>query len=85
MPDALKTDANFVKGCMSTVHIAARPKPGAGDVIEFLGDSNTPIVKGLIARTWRVRRYPGRAWAYPRPLGTTKISCAALNSRGDAP
>jgi cysteine desulfurase/selenocysteine lyase len=49
MPEVLKTDANFVKGCMSTVHIAARRKPGTADVIEFLGDSNTPIVKGLIA------------------------------------
>ena len=59
MPESLKTDANFVKGCMSTVHVAARPKPGAGDVIEFLGDSNTPIVKGLIAivqRLWSGQR-----------------------------
>jgi cysteine desulfurase/selenocysteine lyase len=49
MPDLLKSDENFVKGCMSTVHIAARKRPGSADVIEFLGDSNTPIVKGLIA------------------------------------
>jgi cysteine desulfurase/selenocysteine lyase len=54
MPDSLKTDENFVKGCMSTVHIAARKSPGTRDVIEFLGDSNTPIVKGLIAIVQRV-------------------------------
>jgi cysteine desulfurase/selenocysteine lyase len=54
MSDALKTDENFVKGCMSTVHIAARKQPGTRDVIEFLGDSNTPIVKGLIAIVQRV-------------------------------
>lgn len=59
MPDALKTDATFVKGCMSTVHISARRRPGTKDVIEFLGDSNTPIVKGLIAivqRLWSGQR-----------------------------
>jgi cysteine desulfurase/selenocysteine lyase len=49
MPESLKTDETFVKGCMSTVHIAARKRPGSDDAIEFLGDSNTPIVKGLIA------------------------------------
>jgi cysteine desulfurase/selenocysteine lyase len=54
MPDALKTDETFVKGCMSAVHIAARKRPGTSDVIEFLGDSNTPIVKGLIAIVQRV-------------------------------
>jgi cysteine desulfurase/selenocysteine lyase len=54
MPDSLKTDENFVKGCMSTVHIAARKQPGTHDVIEFLGDSNTPIVKGLIAIVQRI-------------------------------
>jgi cysteine desulfurase/selenocysteine lyase len=54
MPDSLKTDETFVKGCMSTVHIAARKRPGTGDVIEFLGDSNTPIVKGLIAIVQKV-------------------------------
>jgi cysteine desulfurase/selenocysteine lyase len=54
MPDALKTDENFVKGCMSTVHIVARKQAGTRDVIEFLGDSNTPIVKGLIAIVQRI-------------------------------
>jgi cysteine desulfurase / selenocysteine lyase len=54
MPESLKTDETFVKGCMSTVHIAARKRPGTDDVIEFLGDSNTPIVKGLIAIVQRV-------------------------------
>jgi cysteine desulfurase/selenocysteine lyase len=39
---------------MSTVHIAARKQPGTRDVIEFLGDSNTPIVKGLIAIVQRI-------------------------------
>ena len=54
MPETLKTDETFVKGCMSTVHIAARRQPGSEDVIEFHGDSNTPIVKGLIAIVQRI-------------------------------
>ncbi|MBK1721932.1 SufS family cysteine desulfurase [Thiocystis violacea] len=49
MPDFLKTAANSVSGCQSTVHIAARLKPGTEDVIEFLADSDANIVRGLIA------------------------------------
>ena len=49
MPAALKTDANFVPGCQSVVHIAARVRPGTVDVIEFLADSDANIVRGLIA------------------------------------
>lgn len=49
MPEWLKTDANSVSGCQSTVHIAARLKPGSEDVIEFLADSDANIVRGLIA------------------------------------
>ncbi len=49
MPEPLKTEANLVHGCQSRVHIAARLKPGSGDVIEFLADSDASIVRGLIA------------------------------------
>ncbi|MGB5734799.1 MAG: SufS family cysteine desulfurase [Thiohalocapsa sp.] len=49
MPAALKNAANYVAGCQSTVHIAARLKPGTDDVIEFLADSDANIVRGLIA------------------------------------
>ena len=49
MPDSLKTEASQVSGCQSTVHIAARLKPGTADVIEFLADSDANIVRGLIA------------------------------------
>jgi cysteine desulfurase/selenocysteine lyase len=48
MPAALRTDANFVRGCQSTVHIAARKKPGTEDVIEIVADSDADIVRGLI-------------------------------------
>jgi sulfur transfer protein SufE len=64
-----RPDANFVKGCMSTVHVAARRQAGAGDVIEFLGDSNTPIVKGLIAIVQRAGRPAGRRRARVRHGG----------------
>ena len=49
MPQALKTEANRVHGCQSTVHISARRKPGTADVLEFLADSDADIVRGLIA------------------------------------
>jgi cysteine desulfurase/selenocysteine lyase len=54
MPEALKTAATAVHGCQSTVHLSARVRPGpddigAGDIIEFLADSDANIVRGLIA------------------------------------
>jgi cysteine desulfurase/selenocysteine lyase len=49
MPDALKTEANRVQGCQSTVYLSARRKPGADTEIEFLADSDAAIVRGLIA------------------------------------
>jgi cysteine desulfurase/selenocysteine lyase len=48
MPDEMKTDCTFVRGCQSIVHIAARRRPGT-DVIEFLADSDAELVRGLIA------------------------------------
>lgn len=49
LPAALKTAANFVAGCQSTVHLAARIRPGTGDIVEFLADSDANLVRGLIA------------------------------------
>ena len=40
-------DANKVQGCASQVWLTSARKPG--DVIEFKGDSDAHIVKGLIA------------------------------------
>jgi cysteine desulfurase/selenocysteine lyase len=48
MPDSLRTEANRVYGCQSTVFIDLRKKPGSADVIEFLADSDADIVRGLI-------------------------------------
>jgi cysteine desulfurase / selenocysteine lyase len=49
MPESLKTPDNFVPGCQSRVHMAARVRPESGGVIEFLADSDADIVRGLIA------------------------------------
>jgi cysteine desulfurase/selenocysteine lyase len=48
MPPELKSDANRVRGCMSTVHLFARRKPGTEDGLDFLADSDAEIVRGLI-------------------------------------
>jgi cysteine desulfuration protein SufE len=50
-PEALRTDANKVRGCVSQVWLASavrRNGPGA-PVLEFQGDSDAHIVRGLVA------------------------------------
>ena len=49
MPDSLKTEENWVKPCMSTVHVAAEKVPGEADKIRFQGDCDTSIIKGVLA------------------------------------
>ena len=49
MPQADKTEANKVRGCMSQVWLAHQLRPGAPATLEFRGDSDAHIVKGLIA------------------------------------
>ena len=52
LPDALRTDANKVRGCASQVWLASRVRPsanGTGPVLELEGDSDAHIVRGLIA------------------------------------
>lgn len=49
LPEVLKTEANRVRGCQSTVHMSARAKPGTRDVVEFLADSDSELVRGLLA------------------------------------
>jgi cysteine desulfurase/selenocysteine lyase len=48
MPAELKTEANRVHGCQSTVYMSARRRPGTEDVLEFLAESDAGIVCGLI-------------------------------------
>jgi cysteine desulfurase/selenocysteine lyase len=48
MPVELKSDANRVRGCQSTVHLFARKRPDTTDAIDFIADSDADIVRGLI-------------------------------------
>lgn len=48
MPDALKNESTRVHGCMSTVHLYARRRPGTRDTVDFVADSDAFIVKGLV-------------------------------------
>lgn len=50
LPDALRTDANKVRGCASQVWLATSIKEaGGGQALSFLADSDAHIVRGLIA------------------------------------
>ena len=49
MPEALKTDENRVKPCMSTVHVCACRSAESSDRIRFHGDCDTAIIKGVLA------------------------------------
>jgi cysteine desulfuration protein SufE len=48
MPVELKTEENWVKPCMSTVHVAAEPVPDNPGLIRFRGDCDTAIIKGVL-------------------------------------
>ena len=52
LPEALRTEANKVRGCASQVWLASSarpPRPGAAPMLTFEGDSDAHIVRGLIA------------------------------------
>jgi cysteine desulfuration protein SufE len=50
LPDALRTDANKVRGCASQVWIASELQTEGGEPrLLFRGDSDAHIVRGLIA------------------------------------
>jgi cysteine desulfuration protein SufE len=52
LPEALRIDANKVRGCASQVWLASRARTaaaGASPALELVGDSDAHIVRGLIA------------------------------------
>ena len=49
LPDAFKTEANKVRGCMSQVWMVPGHPAGAPEKFAFAADSDAHIVKGLIA------------------------------------
>jgi cysteine desulfuration protein SufE len=58
MPADEKSEASKVRGCMSQVWLTARRRPGPPATLEFHGDSDAHIVKGLIALLFKL--YDGR-------------------------
>ena len=62
LPEAARNEANKVQGCASQVWFVSNAHPaknGGGPVLEFLGDSDAHIVKGLIAILFSL--YSGQA------------------------
>jgi cysteine desulfuration protein SufE len=52
LPEALRTEANKVRGCASQVWLASAVRPAnatSAPLLEFQGDSDAHIVRGLIA------------------------------------
>src|SRR3954463_9744441 len=54
LPDAARNDANKVQGCASQVWLETKVAPNGsasagGPVLNFIGDSDAHIVRGLIA------------------------------------
>jgi len=49
MPAEKKTEVNRVTQCMSLVHIAAEPDSTDPDLIQYTGDCDTSIIKGVVA------------------------------------
>ena len=49
MPDELKTEENKVTGCLSQVWMVCQQSEATPPVFSFLADSDSHIVKGLIA------------------------------------
>lgn len=49
MDPADKVDANRVMECMSTVHVVAKPQSQEAETIQFEGDCDTAIIKGVVA------------------------------------
>lgn len=48
-PEAFRTDAQKVPGCVSQVWLITEVGPGVDPVLEFRGDSDAHIVRGLVA------------------------------------
>jgi cysteine desulfuration protein SufE len=51
LPESEHVEANYVQGCASQVWLVTHVKPdgAGGPVLEFVGDSDAHIVRGLIA------------------------------------
>jgi cysteine desulfuration protein SufE len=70
LPDALRTDANKVRGCASQVWLVTHVAHDGQPRLTFEGDSDAHIVKGLVAILFAI--YAGK----------TAAEIAALNAEG---
>ena len=62
LPEAARNESNKVQGCASQVWLVSNAQPaknGGSPILEFLGDSDAHIVKGLIAILFSL--YSGQA------------------------
>jgi cysteine desulfuration protein SufE len=49
MPDRYQVEANRVKGCMIQVWVRAYRDPQNPELIRYLGDCDTAVIKGVVA------------------------------------
>lgn len=49
LPESERTEANKVRGCLSQVWLSCRTEAGPPKTLHFRGDSDSHLVKGLIA------------------------------------
>lgn len=49
LDDALRSDANRVQGCISKVWVCPLPRDGGDPRLDFVGDCDTAIIKGVLA------------------------------------
>ena len=49
LPEEAHNEANKVRGCASQVWLETNVRPGAPPVLDFRGDSDAHIVRGLVA------------------------------------
>ena len=49
MPERCRTEAHRVNGCMSMVWVCAVPDPARDGYLNYVGDCDTAIIKGVLA------------------------------------
>lgn len=80
LSDTERSDANKVRGCASQVWLVTEPQ--ADGTVQFRGDSDAHIVRGLIALLLRLYsgRQPGDMVAFDAKAGFEKLGLAGALS-----
>jgi len=71
LPDALRSEDNRVKGCMSQVWVCAQPDSSRPRKLVYQGDCDTAIIKGVLAVL--IGLYSGRTQAEIAALDTDEL------------